>query len=45
MVVDQECDSELMLYRQFLMEDYELSPEVVKQCAAEIRDHCDGLQK
>ena len=45
-MLDRECDAELMSYRQFLMEDYELSPEVVTQCATEIRDFCDGgLQK
>lgn len=42
LLVERECDAELMAYRQFLMEDYELSPEVVSMCAIEIRDYCDG---
>ena len=42
LTIDQDCDAELMAYRQFLMEDYELSPEVVSSCSAEIRDYCDG---
>ena len=42
LTVEPDCDSELMAYRQFLMEDYELSPEVVSKCSGEIRDYCDG---
>ena len=42
LVVDRDCDAELMAYRQYLMEDYELSPEVVANCKREIRDFCNG---
>lgn len=42
LVVDPDCDAQLFAYRQFLMEDYSLSPDVVSMCKNEIRDYCDG---
>ena len=43
--VDQDCDAQLQLYRQYLMSDYELSPGVVASCRAEITKYCNGIQK
>ena len=45
LVVDQDCDAQLQLYRQYLMSDYELSPDVVSNCRNEITRFCGGMKK
>lgn len=44
--LDPECISELVSVRKSLMADFQLSPEIVTGCGAEIRDHCNnGLER
>ena len=45
LVLDQDCDAQLQLYRQYLMSDYELSPDVVSMCKNEITHYCGGMKK
>lgn len=40
--IDERCEAELSEYRRMLSEDYELSPEIVKGCATEITNNCNG---
>jgi len=42
LAVEGSCDSQLLAYRQFLMEDFSLSPEVVSACKIEIKTYCEG---
>lgn len=44
-VVSGECQGEMMDYRQMLMEDFSLSPEIVLHCRSEIEGHCSGLHR
>ena len=37
--------AELKLVRHSLMEDYQISPEIVSSCQSEIRDQCDGMKR
>ncbi|KAK4879218.1 hypothetical protein RN001_007364 [Aquatica leii] len=42
--VDPDCEIEMDEHRKLLMEDYNLSPEIVNGCAKEIRLYCNGLE-
>jgi Golgi apparatus protein 1 len=41
-VLESGCVKEMVDHRRMLMEDYELSPNLVKYCEAEIRENCGG---
>ncbi|XP_013408738.1 Golgi apparatus protein 1 isoform X2 [Lingula anatina] len=40
--VSAECQSEMNNWRRSLMEDYQLTPEVAKDCSTEVTQYCDG---
>ncbi|XP_074644298.1 Golgi apparatus protein 1-like isoform X2 [Tubulanus polymorphus] len=40
--VSPECLAEMQDYRRSLMQDYQISPEVVTDCASELKNHCDN---
>ena len=40
--VSAECQGELLDLRKQLMEDFSITPELVKGCSSEIAQHCDG---
>ncbi len=40
--LDGECVREMVDHRRMLMEDYELSPNLVMSCEDEIRENCGG---
>ena len=40
--VAPECQAELLDLRKQLMEDFSITPELVKGCETEITQHCDG---
>lgn len=37
-----ECVAEMREMRQSLLEDYQITPNLVKACSAEIKDSCGG---
>ena len=37
-----ECLAEMIDWRKTLLEDFKISPDIVTNCADEIRDSCDG---
>lgn len=39
------CEFEMDEYRKSLMEDYSITPEIVKDCHKEISTYCEGLGK
>lgn len=42
MPVTAECTAEVDDMRKSIMEDFQISPEIVVQCDKEIREHCGG---
>lgn len=42
--LDADCEVELVEHRKMLMEDYRLSPEIVKDCSEEIKNYCRGFE-
>ena len=40
--IEPDCKKELIDHRRMLMTDYRLSPDIVKECAGEIVEHCNG---
>ena len=40
--VAPECQAELLDLRKQLMEDFSITPELVKGCETEIAQQCDG---
>ncbi|CAH1779434.1 unnamed protein product [Owenia fusiformis] len=43
--VSPECLAEMRDWRRALMEDYRISPDIVKECAKEIMGPCKGIHK
>lgn len=41
--VSPECQAEMVDHRRMLMEDYQLSPEILSGCADDITKFCDNL--
>ena len=40
--VSHECQAELLDLRKQLMEDFSITPEIVRECGTEIAQQCDG---
>ena len=44
--VSEQCVAEMSELRQSLMEDYQISPEIVASCGKEITDYCgNGVER
>lgn len=41
--IGADCEAEMLDHRKMLMEDYRMSPEIVKDCANDIKEFCTQL--
>ena len=41
-ILERECLSEMHEVRRSLVEDYEVNPQLVRDCSHEIEKHCGG---
>lgn len=44
--ISPECEEEVIEHRKILMSDYQLNPNLVKQCSITIAEHCNnGIER